>query len=66
MSIFDDKDKLKSKFDIKKLIYDHIHFMKLSEQINNGEFIITDEKHYNNQADYIEKVYSKHIISLKI
>jgi hypothetical protein len=64
VSIFDDKIELKSKIDIKKLIYDHIHFMKLSEQINNGEFIITDKKHYNKQADYIEKLYSKHIISL--
>jgi len=64
VSIFDDKIELKSKIDIKKLIYDHIHFIKISEQINNGEFIITDKKHYNKQADYIEKLYSKHIISL--
>jgi hypothetical protein len=41
VNIFDDKVKLKSKIDIKKLICDHIHFMKLSDQINNGELIIT-------------------------
>lgn len=59
VNIFDDKVCLNSKIDIKKLIYDHIHFMKISDQINNGEFIITDKKHYNKQADYIEKIYSK-------
>jgi hypothetical protein len=59
VNIFDDKVKLKSKIDIKKLICDHIHFMKLSDQINNGELIITEKNHYNKQADYIEKIYSK-------
>ena len=33
--------------------------MKISEQMNNGELIITDKEHYNKQADYIEKLYSK-------
>jgi hypothetical protein len=33
--------------------------MKLSDQINNGELIITEKNHYNKQADYIEKIYSK-------
>ena len=59
VNIFDDKVKLKSKIDIKKLICDHIHFMKISQQINNGELIITDKTHYNKQADYIEKLYLK-------
>jgi len=62
MSIFDDKVKLKSNIDIKKVISDHMHFMKISEQINNGEFIITDKDYYNQQADYIEKLYSNSII----
>ena len=59
VNIFDNKNELKTKFDIKKLICDHIHFMKISEQINNGELLITDKEHYNKQADYIEKLYSK-------
>jgi len=57
-NIFNDNVKLKSKIDIKKIICDHIHFMKISEQINNGELIIADKEHYNKQADYIEKLYS--------
>ena len=36
--------------------------MKLAEQINNGEFIICDKQFYNNQADYIEKLYSKYML----
>ena len=59
VNMFDDKVGLKSKIDIKKLVCDHIQFMKISEQINNGELIITEKEHYNKQADYIEKLYSK-------
>jgi len=59
VNIFDNKVELKTKIDIKKLICEHIHFMKISEQMNNGELIITDKEHYNKQADYIEKLYSK-------
>ena len=59
LDIFDDKVELKSKIDIKKLISDHMHFITLSEQINKGTLIITDKEHYNKQADYIEKLYSK-------
>jgi hypothetical protein len=59
MDIFYDKVELKSKIDMKKLIRDHIHFMKISEKINNGELIITEKEHYNKQADYIENLYSK-------
>ena len=59
MNIFDDKVLVKTKFDIKKIIRDHIHFMKIAEQINNGDCVITEKEHYNRQADYIEKIYSK-------
>jgi hypothetical protein len=59
MNIFDDKTALSTRIDIKKLLHDHITFMKLAERINNGEFIITEKKFYNDQADYIEKLYSK-------
>jgi len=58
MDMVDNKNKLKTKIDIKKLISDHIDFIKVAEQINNSEHIIT-EKFYNEQADYIEKLYSK-------
>ncbi len=57
MDSFDDKDSLKKKFDIKKIVLDHIYFMKLAEQINNGELTIADKKFYNDQADYIENLY---------
>ena len=56
---FDDKDILKTKIDIKKIIYQHIKFTKYAEQINNDEFLITDKKFYHDQADYIEKLHSK-------
>jgi hypothetical protein len=59
MNIFDDKVLVKTKVDIKKIIRDHIHFMKIAEQINNGDCVITEKEHYNRQADYIEKIYSK-------
>jgi len=59
VNIFDDKVNLKSRIDMKQLICDHIHFMKISSQINNGDLVITDQEHYNKQADYIEKLYSK-------
>ena len=59
MDIFDDKDYLKTKVDIKKIVLDHITFMKYADQINNGECIVTDKKFYNDQADYIETLYSK-------
>ena len=61
MDMFNDNDKvnLKSRLDIKKIVCDHIHFIKLAEQINNGQLTITEKKFYNHQADYIEKIYSK-------
>lgn len=62
LNIFDNKVELKTKININKLIYDNIQFMKISEQINNGELLISDKEHYNKQADYIEKIYS-HLIS---
>jgi hypothetical protein len=58
MDVFHNKDDLKTKIDIKKLVSDHIQFMKFAEQINNGKRVITEEKFYNEQADYIEKLYS--------
>jgi len=56
---FDDKDTLKTKIDIKTLIYEHIKFTKFAEQINNDELLITDRKFYDDQADYIEKLHLK-------
>jgi hypothetical protein len=50
---------LKTKFDIKKIIREHIRFTKFAEQINNDECIITNRKFYDEQADYIKKLYSK-------
>lgn len=58
---FDDKNILKTRIDIKKLVKDHLDFKKLSNQINNGNFIITEKEHYKKQGNYIEKLYAKHI-----
>jgi hypothetical protein len=44
----------KSKF--KKCISDFIHFTKIAQEINNGEFRISDKKFYNDQSDYIENI----------
>jgi len=56
ISNFHHKDKLRTNFDIKELIHNHLHFMKLAEQINNGACIKSNKKFYNDQADYIDKL----------
>ena len=61
IDIFADKVELKTRIDVKKIVSEHICFMKLAEQINNGEHLITEDKFYNEQADYIEKLYSDKI-----
>jgi hypothetical protein len=64
MDIFADKVELKTRVDVKKIVSEHISFMKFAEQINNGEHVITENKFYNEQADYIEKVYRDKIQKL--
>lgn len=59
IDIFEDKDILKTKVDIKNILYELITFTKFAYQINNGELLIADKKNYNEQADYIEKLHSK-------
>ena len=59
MDNFDDKNKLNTKIDIRIMVSQHIRFMKLAAQINRGELVFTDKKFYNDQADYIEKLYPK-------
>jgi hypothetical protein len=59
IGIFDDTNQLATKIDVRQIIYQHLEFMNFAEQINNGECLITDKKFYNQQADYIEKLYSK-------
>jgi hypothetical protein len=39
---------------IKKMVNDHITFIKLANQINNGDLLVCDREHYNNQADYVQ------------
>jgi hypothetical protein len=69
MSNFNDKSKniLKEKFDLKKIISEHIRFKKISNEINNGEFFlsITGKEYYNKQADYVEKEYQKELEKIK-
>jgi hypothetical protein len=57
INAFDDKNDFKLNFDIKQLIDNYIYFMKLSDRINNNEFIITSKQYYNELADYIEKIF---------
>ncbi len=57
INAFDDKNEFKSKFDVKQLMSNYIYFMKLSERMNNSEFIITSKPYYNELADYIEKLF---------
>jgi len=61
MDMFNENSKmiLKSGVDIKQIVRDHIHFIKLAEQINNGKHTFTTKKFYDDQADYIEKKYSR-------
>ena len=56
ISNIDDKNKLKILVDINELINNHLHFIKLAEQINNGACLISNKKFYNEQADYIDKL----------
>jgi len=55
----DNKYKLNTKIDLKKIIADHIHFKKIADRINNGEFLVSNTLFYNQQADYIENLYLK-------
>ena len=57
MDNFDDKTMLKTRIDIKKYTCSHFKFIKLAEQINNGEFVICDRKHYDEQGDYVLKMH---------
>lgn len=57
-NMYDDKTEY-LKNNMKQIINDHLHFMKLSEQINNGGLLMTDKEHYDNQANYVEKYMSK-------
>jgi hypothetical protein len=59
MDSFKNEDKELLKTNFKKGFVDHIHFMKIAEQINSGECLITEKQFYNDQADYIEKLYAK-------
>ena len=43
---------------IKCMLEQYIKFSKVAEQINNGEFIITDKEHYHKQADYIQNKFN--------
>lgn len=48
-----------TKVDIKNIVDNNIYFMDIAKRINNGELIISDEKYYDKQADYIEKIIYK-------
>jgi hypothetical protein len=43
--------------DTKQVLRHHIEFMKIAEQINSGKFLVTEKKFYNDQSDYIEKLF---------
>lgn len=57
LDIFTNKNDLKMRIDLKKLLCEHIAFTKIAERMNNGD-VVRSNKHYNEQADYIEKLYS--------
>ena len=48
-------EKHKKKCDLKEQIYNHTHFIKISEHINSGKCLISNKEYYNKQADYVEK-----------
>jgi hypothetical protein len=58
MDSIDSKSRPIFKEKFKKSISDFLDFIKLAERINNNEFLICDKKFYNDQADYIENLYS--------
>ena len=51
--------------DKKKLIKDVLHFKKIADRINNGEFLIISGKTYHEQLNYIEKKCNLKFISKK-
>lgn len=50
--------KKEDKYLFKKSICDFIEFIKIADKINNGELLNSDKQFYNNQRDYIEKLYN--------
>lgn len=46
----------KTREDSKKHLKEHLEFIKIAERINNGEFLIHNQEHYDKQLDFIEKM----------
>jgi hypothetical protein len=68
-NLFDELNINKSNINMKKLLSDHISFIKFANQINNGTFELRcadlNDNHYYKQADYIENMYSKYLKPIK-
>jgi hypothetical protein len=50
---------IKTCYDVKKIIEEHLLFCDFATRINKGEIIISNKKYYNNMADFVEKSFKK-------
>lgn len=59
LSQVENKEDEDAKLKMKEILHMHLMFIKIAEQMNNGEFVISnDESFYINQMDHIEKMFS--------
>ena len=53
---------IKTSYDVKKIIEEHVTFRGLAERMNKDEIIIANRKYYDKIADYIENTQNKYTI----
>lgn len=54
---FDDKTELDRQCNLKHRLREHIIMTRVAEQINNGQAIVSDKQFYNEQANYIDRLF---------
>jgi len=52
---------IKTNYDVKKIIKEHLVFRDFATRINKGEIVISNKGYYDNIADFIEKQCSANI-----
>lgn len=50
----------------KKHLKEHLHFIKIADRINNGEFLVQTREHYHKQMDFIQKMLPIHLALLPL
>lgn len=50
----------------KRHLKEHLEFIKIAERINNGEFLIHNQEHYDKQLEFIEEMLPKQLTLLPL